>query len=148
MTENLEAARLDAWRGVLFSHAKVLRALEADMLEQHDLRITLFDVLSRLKGAPDHRLRMSELEEASLFTRSGITALADRLEKVGLVQRERSTEDRRGVYLALTESGLEKFNAVWADHQKSIQEHFGRHIDAEDAAAVTAAMSKILHTDD
>ncbi len=81
MTESLEESMLGAWRGFLFAHAKVVRALEADMLQQHDLPLTWFDLLSRIKQAPGQRLRMHQLEEASLFTRSGITSLADRLEK-------------------------------------------------------------------
>ncbi len=136
---------LDAWRGFLFSHAKVVRALEADMLEQHDLPLTWFDLLSRIKQTPGQRLRMHELEEASLFTRSGITGLADRLEQAGFVRRERSTEDRRGVYLAITEAGIDKINEVWPEHELSIHNHFAQHLDAKDARALTALTVKILN---
>ena len=144
MTETLEQSMLDAWRGFLFAHAKVVRALEADMIEQHDLPLTWFDVLSRIKQAPGQRLRMHQLEEASLFTRSGITGLADRLEKAGFVRRERSAEDRRGVYLAITQAGIDKIDEVWPDHQLSIQKHFGEHLDPDDVKALQATTEKIL----
>ena len=147
MTKNLEPEKLDAWRGVLFAQARVVRALEADMLEQHGLPITWFDLLSRLSDAPHQRMRMHELEEASLFTRSGITALADRLENAGLVRRERSAEDRRGVYLAITEAGLDKFAEVWPDHRRSIESHFGKYLNAEDTQALRTATKKILKPD-
>ena len=143
MNESPAPETLDAWRGVLFAHAKVLRSLERDMLEQHEILITWFDILSRLADAPGQRLRMRELEEASLFTRSGMTGLADRLEKAGYVRRERSPEDRRGVYLAITQAGLDKFAGVWADHKASIQKHFGQHINIEDARAIVAATDKV-----
>ena len=136
---------LDAWRGFLFANAKVVRALEADMIEQHDLSITWFDLLSRIKQAPGQRLRMHELEEASLFTRSGITGLADRLEQAGFVRRERSAEDRRGVYLAITQAGIDKIDEVWPDHELSIQKHFGEHVDPEGAKALQAVTEKILN---
>lgn len=145
MTENLKPEMLDAWRGVLFAQAHVVQALEADMLEQHGLPITWFDVLSRLSDAPHQRMRMHELEAASIFTRSGITALADRLENAGLVRRERSAEDRRGVYLAITEAGLNTFAEVWPDHKRSIQEHFGQYLDTADAKALSTATQKILN---
>ena len=145
MTENLEPSMLDAWRGFLFAHAKVVRALEADMIEQHDLPLTWFDLLSRIKQAPGQRLRMHQLEEASLFTRSGITGLADRLEQAGFVRRERSAEDRRGVYLAITQAGTEKIDEVWPDHRFSIQKHFGEHLDRKGAKALQAATEKILN---
>ena len=144
MTESLDQSML-VWRGFLFAHAKVVRALEADMLEQHDLPLTWFDLLSRIKQSPGQRLRMSQLEEASVFTRSGITGLADRLEKAGFVRRERSAEDRRGVYLAITQAGVDKIDEVWPDHTLSIQKHFGRHLDSEGAKALQAATEKILN---
>ena len=144
MAETLEPFVLDAWRGLLFAHARVVEALEADMLEQHDLPITWFDLLSRLKQAPGRRLRMHQLEEASVFTRSGITRLADRLEEAGLVRRERSDEDRRGVYVAITQAGIDKIDEVWPDHMASIQRHFGQFLDVEDAQALEVAAKKVL----
>lgn len=146
MTENAKPEMLDAWRGVLFTQARVVQRLEADMLEQHGLPITWFDLLSRLSDAPHQRMRMRELEEASIFTRSGITALADRLESAGLVRRERSAEDRRGVYLAITKAGSDKFAEVWPDHKRSIQNHFGQFLDTEDAQALSTATNKILES--
>jgi len=145
MTEGLELGMLDAWRGFLFAHARVVRALEADMLEQHDLPLTWFDLLSRIKQAPGQRLRMHQLEEASLFTRSGITGLADRLEQAGFVRRERSAEDRRGVYLAITQAGMDKIDEVWPHHELSIQKHFGQYLDPKGAKALQAATEKILN---
>ena len=144
MEEKLQPETLAAWRGLLFTHAAVVRALEMDMLEQHDLPIAWFDILGRLNRSGDGRLRMHELEMASLYTRSGLTRLADRLEEAGLVRRERSAEDRRGVYLAITEAGIAKIDEVWDDHQRGIQKYFGRHLDASDAAAIRRATEKVL----
>lgn len=145
MTESHKPDMPDAWRGLLFAHAKVLRALEHDMLEQHDLPIIWFDLLSRLKQAPKQRMRMHELEEASLFTRSGLTRLADRLEDAGLVRRERLAADRRGVYLAITQAGIDKIDEVWPGHVASIQRHFGQYLNRQDAEAVKIAANKILN---
>ncbi len=147
MTEIVETDMVDAWRGLLFAHAKVVRALEADMLEEHDLPITWFDLLSRLKQAPDQRLRMHQLEEASVFTRSGLTRVSDRLEEAGFVRREQSAEDRRGIYLAITQAGIDKIDEVWPDHAVSIQKHFGQHLDRRDAKSLQTATEKILNDD-
>ena len=127
---------MEAWVGVIATYASVMRALETEMLEQHGLPITWFDVLNRLEQAPGHRLRMHELEAASVFTRSGITRLSDRLEGAGLVRREHSTDDRRGVILVITKEGTDKLAEVWPDHLSGIEEHFGRHISAADAHAL------------
>ena len=144
VTKSLEREMLDAWTGVLFAHARVLRSLEADLLEQHNLPVTWFDVMGRLKQAPGQRLRMHELEEVSVFTRSGLTRLVDRVEEAGFVRRERSAEDRRGVYVAITQTGIDKINEVWPDHVVSIQKHFGQYLDRKDAEALQTATEKIL----
>jgi DNA-binding MarR family transcriptional regulator len=146
--QNFDQDVREAWGWLLFLHAKVLRALEADLLEQHDLPITWFDILNRLREAPDQRLRMHELERASLFTRSGLTRLVDRIEAAGLVRRERSEEDRRGVFVVITEAGNEKIDDLWADHMASIHKHFGQYLDREDVDAIKRVASKILAGDE
>jgi len=118
------------------------------MLEQHNLPITWFDILGRLRQAPNHRLRMHELEEASVFTRSGLTRLCDRLEAARLIRRERSTEDRRGVHVVLTQVGEEKIHEVWPDHVASVEKHFGQFLDTNDLAAIEVATQKVLSSVD
>ena len=68
-----------------------------------------------------------------MLTRSGMTRLVDRVEEAGLVRRERADHDRRGVFVEITPAGLEKVDEVWADHVASIDSHFGRHLDEDDA---------------
>ena len=113
------------------------------MLDQHGISLTWFDVLSRLQHAPDGRLRMNALEDASVFTRSGMTRLVDRIEQAGLVHRTRSPEDRRGVYVEITASGREKLDTVWPDHVESIERHFGRYIDAAEATVLQGVTTRI-----
>jgi DNA-binding MarR family transcriptional regulator len=143
MKDSSEDDMLDTWKGFLFAHARVIRGLEGDMLEQHSLTLTWFDVMSRLRQAPQHRLRMHELEEASVFTRSGMTRLVDRIEAAGFVRRERTPKDRRGVYVAITPAGVDKIDEVWPDHVASIKRHFGRFMDPTEATALRQATQKI-----
>lgn len=134
----------EAWGWMLFAHARVLRALEDDLLEQHDLPLTWFDVMNRLREAPGQRLRMHELEQASLFTRSGLTRLVDRIEQAGFVRRERSSEDRRGVYVVITDAGNAKIGEVWPDHMASIEEHFGQHLSREEMGQLATISRRLL----
>ena len=143
----LDERWLAAWRGLLAAHAQVIRGLENDMMEQHGLPLTWFDALSRIRQSPEKRLRLRELERASLFTRSGMTRLADRLEDAGLIRRERDPSDRRGVFLAITEEGESRIDEAWPDHQESIRHWYARHLDEEDAEALIRATSKILGAD-
>jgi len=133
-----------SWGWLLFAHAKVLNALEADLLEQHDLPLIWFDLLNRLREAPEQRMRMNDLKDASLFTKSGITRLIDRIETAGFVTRVRSSQDRRGVYVAITRAGNDKINQVWPDHVTSVWKHYGQYLDADDIDAIETASRKIL----
>lgn len=135
----------DAWHGILLAHAKVVRALEVDLAADADLPITWLDVMKRLYDHPDRQLRIHELSDASLLTRSGLTRLVDRIEDAGYVCREHSATDRRGVYVVITQSGIAKMDALWPAFIASIQRHFGQHLDPSDTKAVIEATSKILN---
>ncbi|MBA3907867.1 MAG: MarR family transcriptional regulator, partial [Pseudonocardiales bacterium] len=78
---------LASWRAFLRAHAVITRTLEAELLAEQDLSLAAYDVLVQLAEAPAHRLRMTELAERVLLSRSGVTRLVDRLEKLGLVAR-------------------------------------------------------------
>ncbi len=101
----LTSAELAAWRGFLRAHATVVRALEGDLQAEHDLPLASYDVLVQLSEAPDRRLRMTELADRVLLSRSGLTRLADRLEREGLLTREPCPSDARGTLAVLTEAG-------------------------------------------
>ena len=79
--------------------------LGRDLQAHSGLSLAFIDALARLCDAPEQRLRMQELQERSLFTHSGMTRLVDRIEKAGLVRRERAPGDRRGVFVVLTAEG-------------------------------------------
>jgi DNA-binding MarR family transcriptional regulator len=134
----------DAWRGVLFAHAHVIREVESYLQSEHDLALSWFDVLSRLSGAPENRLRMSELSEAALFTRSGLTRLVDRIEEAGMVRRERITGDRRGVSVVLTPAGKKKFEDAFEGHKAIIEQAFASKMSPSQRRAVGAALGVFL----
>lgn len=140
----IDPVRLDAWKGLLFSHARVLRALEADMVERHGLPLTWFDVLGRLNESPDKRLRMFELERASVFTRSGMTRLVDKIEAAGLVRRERTATDRRGVVVVITTDGARAIQRIWPDHAAALHDYFGRHVTTEEARVLSRVARRLL----
>ena len=110
-----------------------------------DLPLTWFEIMNRLDEIPDRRLRVHELADASLFTRSGLTRLVDRIEQAGFVSREHSAVDRRGVYICLTQAGSDKLASIWRQFAVRIQQHFGRHLTNQDTRALMTATAKILN---
>src|SRR4051794_33430952 len=101
----LTPVELAAWRGMLRAHADLVRCLDAELREVHDLSSHEYEVLLILDNAPGGRLRMSDLAAAVVLTQSGLTRLVDRLVLAGAVERTRSKTDRRGLNAELTAGG-------------------------------------------
>lgn len=140
----LDEARSKTWRTFLTAHAAVIERIERDLAREDMLPLGHYDVLLALSEAPDRRLRMNELARAVVLSRSGLTRLVDRLEKAGLLRRERCDDDRRGCYAVLTEEGLAAMRRTWPVYAGGIEEHFGRHLDDEEVATLTEALGRVL----
>ncbi|HYM15097.1 MAG TPA: MarR family transcriptional regulator [Dehalococcoidia bacterium] len=132
----------DAWRGVVFANARVLQAVEPSLEKSFGISLPFLDVLSRLYDEPNHRLRMQELAEQSLFTRSGMTRLVDRVEKAGFVRRESVPGDRRGVYVLLTSEGERILERAMSQHQSDIQRVFASRLSPDQHRAVADALAQ------
>jgi len=136
--------RLESWRTFLRAHARVIRELERELVVEQDLALTDYDVLVQLSAAPDRRLRMSELADALLLSRSGATRLVDRLVADGLVERVSCEDDRRGQWAALTERGLERLRRAAPTHVRGIEEHFLDRLSAEDLRSLRRMLEPIV----
>jgi DNA-binding MarR family transcriptional regulator len=114
--------RLAAWRSFLRAHAHVLRRLEQDLQTHHKIALASYDVLVQLAEAPGNRLRMSELAEAVLLSRSGLTRLVDRLQREGLVERQPDPGDARGLFTVLTPKGRDALRDAAVVHLAGVSE--------------------------
>jgi DNA-binding MarR family transcriptional regulator len=126
-TYELTGVELGAWRGLLRVHSALVRELDAELLAAHDLPLSSYDVLIYLRDAPGRRLRMAELADSVLLSRSGVTRLVDRLEREGLIVRDTCTSDGRGLYAVLTDKGEEMLAAARPTHLGGVRERFLRH---------------------
>lgn len=131
----------DAWRGVLFASATVLRVAERQLMEREGFPLTWLDVLAQLYDAPGSGLRMQELEQRALFTRSGLTRLVDRIETAGLVRREPVPGDRRGVRVVLTPEGRRRHDEAFVEHLRLVEREFGGRLTPAEQQAVADALA-------
>jgi DNA-binding MarR family transcriptional regulator len=123
--------RIGIWRSFLRAHATVLRELERELAET-GLPLGWYDVLLQLVEAPDHRLRMADLADRVLLSRSGLTRLVDRLQAEGFVRREPAPGDARGTYTVLTAPGVEALRKAAPVHLAGVRDHWLSHYsDAE-----------------
>jgi DNA-binding MarR family transcriptional regulator len=144
MKETPDAAALDAWRGFITAHARLIERIDGDLLAAGCISLQWYDVLVELVEAPGERLRMSELAERVVLSRSTLTRLVDRLEAEGLLARERSTSDRRGAYAVLTEQGRAALRAAWPIYARGIAGYFARALTPKEARTLSAAFARML----
>lgn len=131
-TASLTPHELAAWRGLLEVHARVTQQLDSQLQAEHELSLSAYEVLMFLDDAPEHRLRMSEIADRVLLSRSGCTRLVDRLADQGYVARCADTNDGRGLYAQLTDAGLAKITAARATHRDGIRRFFLDYLTATD----------------
>lgn len=132
-----------AWRGFLRAHATVVRVLEADLQAEHELPLASYDVLVQLSESPDRRLRMTELADRVLLSRSGLTRLADRLEREGLLTREPCPSDARGTLAVLTDAGLDRLRAAWPTHLRGVRAQVLDRLTPEEVEQLAVLMGKL-----
>ncbi|HZZ98155.1 MAG TPA: MarR family winged helix-turn-helix transcriptional regulator [Jatrophihabitantaceae bacterium] len=135
--------RVAAWRSFLRAHATVIRDLERDLDNDAAMPLAWYDVLLTLAQAPERKLRMAQLADRVLLSRSGLTRLVDRLEREELVRRERSSDDARGTYTVLTSAGLRRLKAAVPAHLASVQRHWLAHFDDAELRTLAQLMARI-----
>ena len=143
-TRLLSPRELRAWRGLLRVHATMVKALDAELERAHGLSLTSYEVLLFLNDSSDGRLRMHDLASSVLLSRSGLTRLADRLQREGFVEREACASDARGSFAVITDAGREKLTAARATHLDGVRRHFLSHLSAEEQDALGDTWERIL----
>jgi DNA-binding MarR family transcriptional regulator len=120
----LTAAESGAWRGLLRTHAGLVKELDGELEAAHGLGLSSCEVLLRLEGSAGRRMRMCELAEAAVLSRSGLTRLVDRLERDGFVARDSCEDDARGSFAVLTEAGARTVRDARATYIEGVRRHF------------------------
>jgi DNA-binding MarR family transcriptional regulator len=131
-----------AFTALLSAHATATRKLSAQLLADHGLTLSDYEVLLRLARAPDRRMRRVDLAEQVFLTASGITRLLDGLERQGWVERASCSTDRRVVYAVLTDEGLEKLRGAAPTHVAQIEELFGARYGERELEELSALLAR------
>ena len=144
MAKHLDQQQLRLWVAYLGAHSAVISALEQGMDQDVGLPLPWYDVLVQLSMAPESRLRLGELAESVILTRSGITRLLDRMDAAGLVRREPAAGDRRGYFAVLTGEGQEMLEKAAPGHSQRAWDCFIQHVKPEEFPALQAVFDRVL----
>jgi DNA-binding MarR family transcriptional regulator len=139
----LSEGELRAWRSLKRAHAALAKRVDAELEGTHGLPLTSYEVLHHLVESPGGRMRMCDLAEHAQLSRSGLTRLADRLEREGLLERCSCEHDARGAYACLTEFGRERLRAARGTHLAVVREQFLSRFSERELSALAEVCDRI-----
>lgn len=139
----LSEAGLRAWKGFLRSHATMVRELDEELRRCHGYALGDFDVLVQLADAPGGRLRMCDLAAAVVLSPSGLSRRMDRLQRAGLVTRERAEGDARNVEARLTSAGKRLVRTLRETHRAGVRARFAARFSAEELALLGDLLERL-----
>jgi DNA-binding MarR family transcriptional regulator len=134
--------RLRCWRLFFESALALMDLLDAELQQEAGIPQRWYDVLVHVEDFPEG-IRMNELAEQILYSKSGLTRVVDRMEEAGLVKRVRPENDRRSIHIVLTGKGAKKMEEARRHHRDGIDRHFARHLTEADVKALTRALEKV-----
>ena len=137
-----------AWSAFLRAHAKVVAQLERDLREHGGMQLGWYDVLLELNAATDRRMRMQELGEAAVLSRTRVSRIVDELATAGLVRREANPDDRRSAYAVITAEGRRELRRVAPIYLDAVRNRFVGNMPAKDVPAVRRALESLLDADE
>lgn len=142
--EGLSTEELAVWRMLQRAQVRITRHLEAELLLAHDLPLASYDVLLQLAESTGRRLRMNDLADRVLLSRSGLTRLIDRLQRDGLVEREACESDARGLFAVLTDAGVDRLAEATPTYLRGIRTQFLDSLDTTDIDRCKTMLAKLL----
>jgi len=138
----LNPNEMKAWRRYIIASRRLLEALDND-LDGHDLSMPDYEVLAQLSDAPDRTMRMSELAEIAMISRSRLSHRMKVMEKAGWVKREPCPGDKRGYFAIMTPKGWKAIVAAAPDHVESVRTRFLDHLTKADQQVLAEIFERI-----
>lgn len=144
MTRWLDRNQQRNWRSFLSMAIVLPDQFSKDLQDKHELTLSDYEILVRLSEAPEHCLRMSELAERVMSSRSRLTHQIDRMIAAGLVARTVCEKDKRGFNAVLTKAGLLKLTEAAPDHVESVRAHLVDVLTDEEFAKLGEISRKVF----
>ena len=138
----LNPTEMAAWRRYIVASRRLLEALDSD-LAGHELSMPDYEILAQLSDAPDRRMRMSELADVAMLSRSRLSHRMKVMEKAGWVRREACPIDKRGFFAVMTPKGWKAIEAAAPDHVNSVRQRFVDLLDKEDQIILAEIFSRV-----
>jgi DNA-binding MarR family transcriptional regulator len=137
---------VDAWRGLLVAHSRLVPAVEADLRAAGQVSLSWYDVLLELNAAPDLRLRMSELGQRTVLSRTRVSRVVDELAAAGLAERQPDQADGRSSFAVLTPQGQAALRRAWPVYRRAIHRHLGARLTTRQCRELATLLGQVIAT--
>lgn len=135
--------RLQAWRALLLAHSAAVRAIDRDVRRFGRIPLTWYDVLLELKAAGSGGLRMQEVAERVVLSRTRVSRLVDEMAASGLVSKRHDDADKRVTWAAITDEGRAALRETAPAYMRGIEQHFATYLSDEEAAVIAEALLRV-----
>ena len=139
---------VDAWRGLLVAHSRLVPAVEADLRAAGQIPLPWYDVLLELNAAPGRRLRMSELGQRTVLSRTRVSRVVDELAAAGLAERQPDQADGRSSFAALTLAGREALRRAWPVYRQAIHRQLAARLTPQQCRDLATLLGQLITADD
>ena len=133
----------NAWIGLLATHRRLTRELDAELEAAHGLTLSGLELLARLASAPERRLRLSALAAECGLSLSRVSRIVDALERRGLVERQPCQNDARAINAQLTAPGLELAGVAQATHLAAVRRRFFDELSEREITTLAAVFGRL-----
>jgi MarR family 2-MHQ and catechol resistance regulon transcriptional repressor len=148
LTPKTSLKAVDALGHLLGAHATLTRQLSVQLVEEHGLTMSEYEVLFLLSREPEHSMRRIDLSREVRLSPSGITRMLDRLETTGLVEKGACAKDARVTYAVLTDAGMKKLRECAPDHFAAIERLIGERLSEEEVESLSELLGRLSDADD
>jgi len=137
-----EDPEVAAWRALLVAHSRLVPAMEKDLRVAGQVSLSWYDVLLELNAAPGRRMRMSELGERAVLSRTRVSRVVDELAAAGLAERQPDPADGRSSFAVLTPAGRDALRRAWPVYRDAIRRRVGAHLTAQQCRQLAALLEQ------
>ena len=142
MPSSVPEPQLSAWRAVLNAHAALVDRIERELAAADLPPLSWYDVLWAVRRTPSRRVRMAQLADSLTLSRGGLTKLAARLEREGLLRREPAENDGRGFYAVITDEGSAMVRRMWTVYARVLRDAFASAVEPGEAEVIVSALDR------
>jgi DNA-binding MarR family transcriptional regulator len=139
MTEDPAVA---AWRSLLIAHSRLVPAVEGDLRAAGQIPLSWYDVILELNAAPGRRLRMSELGQRAVLSRTRVSRVVDELAAAGLAERLPDEADGRSSFASLTPRGKDALRRAWPVYREAIRRRLGAHLTTQQCRELASLLEQ------